>query len=324
MAQRLPVGHITAGTALTIAGWALRAIGVVLFIGAFVLSRDNLSLWLDNPDLGWPTAILIKIATAVVGGVVFELGHLSAVWGKRFRTRPVDSFDTLPGTRYVLYLRSFHTDTALATPPDLPGNPMGSLLSRRGLTREEHLIRYFGGYGTVVAIGRPGERAPQLGAQRGYVTDSDWQTTVTKLIRDAHLVVLSATPTPGTVWEFVESLRTIESPQRLVLLLPDNPADYNAFRTAVTDEYTTRAKPTDPPLPPLPNYTALPPDPDSNHPVRALITFDNEWQPTLTRFYPIGKNDAGTIWQRDRLAEHQLDQALTDQKQLSPIHHPTP
>ncbi|MCE6995556.1 RNA-binding protein with serine-rich domain 1 [Saccharothrix sp. S26] len=317
--ERLSVGHVTAAAALTTVGWVLRAAGVVLFIGAFVLSRQNLSVWLDDPDLGWPTTILLKIVTAVVGGVVFEIGHLSVVWGKRFRTRPMTSFDALPGTRYVLYLRSFHTDTALATPPELPGNPVGTLLSRRGLTREEHLIRYFGTYGQVVAIGRPGERAPQLGALRGYVTGPDWQRTVTDLIRHAHLVVLSATPTPGTVWEFVECLHTIASPQRLVLLLSDSPTDYTAFRTAVTREYATRTKPDRPPLPALPDYTPLNPDPDPNHPVRALITFDHRWQPTLTRFHPIGKKDAGTIWQRDRLADHQLNEALAPQKQLPPL-----
>ncbi|MEV8437506.1 hypothetical protein AB0425_09055 [Actinosynnema sp. NPDC051121] len=316
--RRLSAGHVATGVALTVVGWVLRAVGVVLFIGAFVLSRQNLGFWLDDPDLGWPTTILIKIATAVVAAVVFEVGHLIVVWGKRFRSRTVASLDGLPGTRYVLYLRSFRTDTALATPPELPGNPVGSLLSRRGLTREEHLIRYFGGYGEVVAIGRPGEPAPQLGARRGYVTGPDWQATVSGLIRGAHLVVLSATPTPGTVWEFVEAVHTIESPRRLVLLIHDDPADYTAFRTAVADEHATRT-PTDRPLPALPDYTALPPDLDSNHPVRALITFDDRWQPTLTRFQPLGTKDAGTIWRRDRLADQRLDEVLAEQRQLPPL-----
>lgn len=120
MERRLSVRHLTAGTVLAIIGWALRAVGVVLFSGALVLPRQALGLLLEDPDMGWAATILLKIGAGVVGVVVFEIGHLTAVWGKRFRTRPVTSFDTLSGTRYVLYLRSFKTDTALATSPDPP------------------------------------------------------------------------------------------------------------------------------------------------------------------------------------------------------------
>jgi hypothetical protein len=311
--RRLSVRHLTAGTVLAIIGWALRAVGVVLFSGALALPRQALGLLLEDPDMGWAATILLKIGAGVVGVVVFEIGHLTAVWGKRFRTRPVTSFDTLSGTRYVLYLRSFKTDTALATSPDLPGNPLKILLSRRGLTREEHLIRYFGRHGKVVTIGRPGERVPPLGAQRGYITGPDWQTTVSRLIRNAHLVILSATPTPGTVWEFVETLHVIRSPRRLVLLAHGT-ADYTAFRDAVKAEHSARAIPTT--LPRLPDYDPLPPNVDADHPVPVLITFDYGWEPTVKQFHPIRKNVPRTIRQRARIADNDLDDALRHQIRL--------
>jgi hypothetical protein len=46
--------------------------------------------------------------------------------------------------------------------------------------------------GPFVAIGRPGERLPQLGAIRLYVADPEWQEMVTRLMSEAALVVLRA------------------------------------------------------------------------------------------------------------------------------------
>lgn len=80
------------------------------------------------------------------------------------------------------------------------------------------------------------------------------------LIAGAHVVMLSAGPGPGTVWEFVEALRLLP-PERLVLLAY-GAGDHDRFRTAVAAEYARRSGTEPgapdtgcwPPLPALPDY----------------------------------------------------------------------
>ncbi|MBW4720321.1 hypothetical protein [Saccharothrix obliqua] len=306
-------GDVVAGWAITVLAWALCVPGVLLFIGAFVLSARNLAWWLDAPDLSWPVAVGIKAVVGGTGAVVFEVGRHLMTTGRRYRTGAVGSLEGLAGTRYVLYLRSFTTDQWLANPPETPGDPLGALMSGRGLTREQYLVEYLSRFGRVVAIGRPGERTPQLGAERGYVTGPDWQGTVSALLRDAHVVVLSATPSPGTVWEYVEALRTV-SPRRLVLLLHPEASTYFAFRAAAVREHAARAD--DGPLPDLPSTSPVPDPPFPadrtgwDFPAAGVITFDDDWRPRATGFLPIPKREHRTIWHRDRLVERELDRAL--------------
>jgi hypothetical protein len=94
------------------------------------------------------------------------------------------------------------------------------------------------------------------------VLADDWQDTVRGLLRGAHAVLISAAPGPGTVWEFIQALRTV-APPRLVLLVYGNPADYDAFRTAAAREHAARSagEPAAwPALPRLPDLPAPPAD----------------------------------------------------------------
>ena len=68
----------------------------------------------------------------------------------------------------VFYLRSFDDDAV----PDYTGS-MTPLGARR--TVEMQLAKVFMSVGPVISIGRPGERLPELGTNRFYVSDDDWQ-----------------------------------------------------------------------------------------------------------------------------------------------------
>ena len=61
----------------------------------------------------------------------------------------------------------------------------------------------------------PGEPLPLPGAARAYLPIDDWRDTVSGLIAGAHVVMLSAGPGPGTVWEFIEALRLLP-PERYI------------------------------------------------------------------------------------------------------------
>ena len=52
-----------------------------------------------------------------------------------------------------------------------------------------------------MAIGKPCERLPQLGAHRLYVGDADWQQVVTSYITRAEPIILIAGKTTWVQWE---------------------------------------------------------------------------------------------------------------------------
>ncbi|MFI6694657.1 hypothetical protein ACIBLA_23420 [Streptomyces sp. NPDC050433] len=231
--------------------------------------------------------MVVGIVTS--GWLVFYAARGLLVRGKQHRTRTVTSFDQLKGERYVLYLRPFGLDSQMAAaPPEAPGSWSRSPFELPGLTTEEFLTGQFADCGRVVAVGQPGERLPLLGAERGYLPLEDWQNTVSQLIQDAHVVLMSVAPGPGTVWEYAEALRTIP-PERLVLMVCCNVADYNEFRSAAAQKYAARKAEeggsTWAPLPALPDcpviHTAS--KRDWELPVRAFVTFDQQWKPCLLR-----------------------------------------
>lgn len=122
----------------------------------------------------------------------------------------------------VLYLRGFGDDQDAAAVDELPGALSAGVLSIH--SREEHLINALGAFGPVVAVGRPGERLPHLGAARFYLPGDDWQTGVLKLMELSQLIVLRLGDGDGVWWE-VDQARATQPPGKLVLLVPGDRPD---------------------------------------------------------------------------------------------------
>lgn len=114
----------------------------------------------------------------------------------------------------VVYLRSFDVDRRLSRRP----LAIGRVLASR--TEEEQLVVALRESGPVVALGRPGERLPRLGAERVYVEDADWRQQVLSWFARAALVVIHvpAKPTEGLTWEVEHVLGTVAL-DRLVFLV---------------------------------------------------------------------------------------------------------
>jgi hypothetical protein len=116
----------------------------------------------------------------------------------------------------VLYLRSFAEDSVTAESRPRGLNKFLSALK----TEEEQLAAAVAPVGPLVAIGRPGETLPELGALRLYVSDDQWQDVVIRWLKSARLVILRvAGNTEGLRWEISQAARLVP-PERLVLLLP--------------------------------------------------------------------------------------------------------
>lgn len=119
----------------------------------------------------------------------------------------------------VVYLRSFQDDPRAATP--LAGAAIGwamlGLVSKK--TEEELLVDELKPFGPVIAIGKPGEELPELGAARMYVGSDVWHTEVEGQLDKANMVVLRLGPTEGLWWELEQSIKKIR-PERLLIIVP--------------------------------------------------------------------------------------------------------
>jgi hypothetical protein len=141
-------------------------------------------------------------------------------------------------------------------------------------TEEEALAAVMTEIGPMVAIGRPGEELPELGAYRIYVPrDKDWREEVSNYISAAQLVILRLSETKGLLWELRTAIQHGEA-KRLLLLVPWEQSDYEAFRKEHATEFPAG----------LPEYGAS----DSNQWVwfpgktgslRGVICFWPDWTP---------------------------------------------
>ncbi|MCX4729467.1 transferase [Streptomyces sp. NBC_01363] len=179
------------------AGYALFAAGLV---AAGMAQRSNLDMPMATQVL------LLPVGLAALGAGFLILRHSrprsvrSAVHALRADAR-----------QPVLYLRSFADDSIAAQVDD------GIYFNIH--SREEQLAGLLGAFGPVIAVGKPGEPLPQLGAARFYLPLDDWQPTILQLMELSQLIVLSVGPGEGLWWE-VEQALAIQPARKLVLLAP--------------------------------------------------------------------------------------------------------
>ena len=122
----------------------------------------------------------------------------------------------------VLLLRSFTDDVA-----GIPPNMLIPRLIRRRKRLEETIGEQLTGAGPFVAIGRPGEQLPQLGASRLYVGDSEWQAVVQSYIAQSDLVIVIAGKTHWVQWELANVLKQDRIAGLLIVFPPISEADRN-------------------------------------------------------------------------------------------------
>jgi hypothetical protein len=159
-----------------------------------------------------------------------------------------------------LYLRPFQADSASLATLDSesrfaqrslrtqPYGCLGSLLFffllgyRYGTKKrsEELVVDLLSPQGPVVAIGRPGEKVPRLGAARLYVGDN-WKDVVRSLMERSQLIVMFAGTTPGFAWEIAEVFKKAPFVPT-VLLLPYFHAKGSAKRSSAMNTESKKKK----------------------------------------------------------------------------------
>src|SRR5262249_55536794 len=85
---------------------------------------------------------------------------------------------------------------------------------------EEPLVHVFADFGPVIAIGRPGEALPPVGAARAYVPEGeDWKEKVRELSEQSAWTVMVLGGSQGFQWE-VEMVLTLGCPEKVLIVLP--------------------------------------------------------------------------------------------------------
>lgn len=147
-------------------------------------------------------------------------------WAGRFFAKTADEVLAADSRAPILFLRSDADDNTLFT---------GNLLVRYVLpllaadlrdfqhpTLENYLERTSRKFGPVVALGRPRDYLPPIGAARRYVEDAVWQVEITRLMDAAGAVLLVAGHTPGLLWE-VQQLAQRSLLAKLIIVFPPLP-----------------------------------------------------------------------------------------------------
>ncbi|MFI2606577.1 transferase [Kitasatospora sp. NPDC018619] len=168
------------------------------------------------------------------------------------------------GRRPVLYLRSFEDDRIAARIDD------GAEINLH--TREEQFASALGAIGPVIAVGRPGEPLPLVGAARFYLPLDDWQSTVLRLMELSQLIVLRLGQGEGLWWE-VEQARATQPARKLILLAPGHLPD---LAERLNQHLST----------PVPDGALA----KGEHWVSTVIAFDDRWTP---RVFPVGPQGNG-------------------------------
>jgi hypothetical protein len=104
----------------------------------------------------------------------------------------------------ILYLRRFVSDLDVTT-RDVPGlwAPWWSPLSTRRIEEEDlNLLKHLG---PVLAVAKPGEKLPLLGASRIKCSDANWKNEVEKYMAKCQLVVIRVGVSDALVWELEQA-----------------------------------------------------------------------------------------------------------------------
>ena len=181
--------------------------------------------------------------------LLVSIGVISALYrrSKRHTVKLADDVLKDDTRAPVIYLRPFDAD-------------------RSAGEHEKSLSKLFSSVGPVIAIGRPGEKLPPLGAYRAYVDHHDWQTVVSSLIKHSRLTILRVGQTEGVLWEVKHAIEHCR-PEQLVFLVPPPGQACDEFREKVSAILPR-------PLPPNVHRRAV-------QGVSSIVHFLDDWTPEL-------------------------------------------
>ena len=181
---------------------------------------------LEEAVPNWPLWLVAITLVAFVVAARFGIMLLRTGW--KYEALPASEAMARDPRPPVIYLRSFHEDDdVLIFAGGRVWNSLRPLLAFVppfyfvAASPEQELAAILQRIGPVVAIGKPGERLPELGAARMYVSDDTWRATVDDLLKKAAIVLIRAGTTPNLWWEIDEAMKLVPRQRVVIVELPD-------------------------------------------------------------------------------------------------------
>jgi hypothetical protein len=195
--------------------------GLVSFAGIVLGCAMLVGLLVWNTQRPGPSPFLDDL----LGNSLFFGGAALGVWvytiGKRMRQLSAAEATARDPRPPILLLRSFSDDHSLRVRKSglLAGFNLTAVTGKTA-TFEEVLVKVFAAFGPVLAIGRPGEALPPVGAARAYVPEGkDWKEEVRALAKRSAWIVMVLGSSEGFCWE-LEMVLGLGSPEKVVIVLP--------------------------------------------------------------------------------------------------------
>lgn len=160
---------------------------------------------------------LVLFAVAMVLFVVLtRKGVVLFRKGWKYDALPADELLQEDARRPVVYVRSFKEDDKIFLKTGR-FRWTSHLMYAVAISAEQELALIMNRVGPVIAIGKPGEPVPELGAARLYARDDEWRKKITDLMKRARLVVVRAGATANLQWEIDQAVELL--PLRQLILV---------------------------------------------------------------------------------------------------------
>lgn len=264
-ARRLSLAHASTRTGFLVMWAGADVLVLGLLSGDLVQGHSDVIVeWADAAPVIAYGLVALGVALIRTGWKYDVLGATDAV-----------AADTRPP---VVYLRSFQDD--VRTPV---GGLLGASLKMASwffpISFEQELAAIMNRVGPFVAVGRPGERLPELGANRFYFADDEWRARVSELVAGARLTVILCGPTPNLWWE-IDHVFASAPPRRVVVIIPERGARTRLVEQQLEERlgHPGSLRIDAPPRPRLGWLFG------SEHLLGKAVCFSDDWIPTV---YPI-------------------------------------
>lgn len=250
------------------------SIAIIISISLIIVFQKNLTIESNK---------IFTLSPGMISGAILAglsgLAYLIIRYGKRLRMEPGTKILKKDHRPPIVYLRSFILDGS----SDLINQNIDIIssglmvfgLSPDYKSFEEKIACTLKEFGPFVAIGNPEEHLPELGANRIYASDEEWQDEILRLSKKAQIIILGAGITKGFIWELEQVIKSC-SPSRVLLFLPFNFFSGKKKRDSKSKAYNEFCKLANSILPhPLPKY----------HNYSTFMRFDTNWKPIPIKPY---------------------------------------